>query len=949
MEKYKVENSAGAGSASASAKKLTGSAGLVQDLSNKLAKQRKQLDELVMQNASKKSTWRWYHVLMLILVNDLVVMAIGISGASAFYGVGPIPDGSFKSGQIRAEGLEVINEEGPQSVLMESAAGRSQLTISAAEGHVAKLVFGGIGDGSERFAMESSGQDSFAITQAGQPRISVRAQGNRTDIDINPDHGELVINDDLSFGYNTIRTRASSLTLQAGVDRDIILDPSGQGIVIVDSPMDIDDTLTVGDAENPLLVVNPQASSVTMGTKMRPARLTVQGTTTLSDTLTIMSGGLEIINGDVLLGNADVSTDGDLTVSGNVNLGDEVDDLITIRGVMTIVDEENDPVVEISPTTGNLDLQGSLTVEQNAELRGNVILGAKPTDQVVINAQQTTMKSLVATGDVVLGDDDDDTVTVYGHLKIKNDYDDVVFEIDPFTGNTRTAGTLTVTGESEFAGSVTLGDSSDDLISVYGASVMHGDVTMHSSLTVQGDTHLSDVYASNVTLAGMLRLRNAAEEVTFSVHPETGDVVSAGSLTVAGDAYFHEDVQLGSSPADLIQFNGRVRIESNLVVEEDVTVDGNTEIFGRASVLGDVTVGGDLDVKGDVLLGSSPEDEIVVRGHLLVQDGPHVVFSVDPITGSVVTEGDLNVKGEAFFEDAVTVDAPLEITGLTVVRAGLDVLGATSIGGDMAVGGDMLVNGELVVEERLTVSGDVWLGASDQNEVTVRGQLIVKDAAGAIQFSVDPTTGDTFVAGTLRVDGPTTFADSVVLGSDFRDVVTVHGVTTLRADMVARADVTVRQQLTVYGDTVMQSDLTVRGDIQLGDDISDTVTLNGDLHVTDSSGDVKFSIDAATGDAFTEGSMEVHGNLDVQGQITTPEFVVQQLLVDRINERTQDEGVTIEGVLFKDGGIEWCATHTLITSSVIFPHTYDESLCALGPRLTRSKSWSMGPASRSRV
>jgi hypothetical protein len=912
MEKYRVENSAGGPPAAASAKKLSGSAGLVQDLSNKLAKQRKQLDELVTQNAAKKSTWRWYHVLLLILVNDLIVMAVGISGASALYGVGPIEDGSFKSGQIRAEGLEVINEEGPQTVLMESTTGSSQLTVSAAEGHVAKLVFAGSGaEEVERFAMESSGRDSFAITQAGQSRIAVRAEGNRTDIEINPDHGELVINDDLSFGYNTIRTRASSLTLQAGVNRDIILDPSGQGIVKVESALDIDETLTVGDAENPLMVVNPQDSTVTFGTKNRPARLTVEGTSTLSDTLTIMSGGLEIINGDVLLGNADVSTDGDLTVSGNVNLGDEVDDLITIRGLMTIVDEENDPVVEISPTTGNIDLQGSLTVEQDAELRGNVILGSKPTDQVTINAQETSMKSLIATGDVVLGDDDDDTVTVYGSLKIKNDNQDVVFEIDPFTGDTRTDGTLTVTGESEFAGSVTLGDSPEDQISVFGASLMHGDVTMHDSLTVDGDTHMSDVYASNVTLAGMLRLRNSEEEVTFSVHPETGDVISAGSLTVAGDAFFHEDVELGSSPADLIQFHGQVRIQSNLMVEEDVTVDGNTEVLGLASVLGDVTVGGNLEVSGDVFLGSSPEDEIVVQGHLLVQDGPHVVFSVDPTTGSVVTEGSLTVQGEAFFEDAVTVDAPLEIIGETVVRAGLNVLGTTSIGGDMAVGGDMQVDGELVVDERLTVSGDVWLGSSDQNEVTVRGQLMVKDAAGTTQFSVDPTTGDTFVAGTLRVDGPTTFADSVVLGSDANDVVTVHGVTTLRADMVARADVTVREQLTVNGNTVMQSDLTVTGDVQLGDDVSDTITLNGDLQVTDSTGDVKFEIDAATGDAFTQGSMEVHGNLDVEGQITTPEFVVQQLLVDRINERTEDEGVTIEGVLFKDGGIEWTKAHQI--------------------------------------
>ena len=32
-------------------------------------------------------------------------------------------------------------------------------------------------------------------------------QGNKTDIHINPAYGELVINDDLSLGYDTIRTR----------------------------------------------------------------------------------------------------------------------------------------------------------------------------------------------------------------------------------------------------------------------------------------------------------------------------------------------------------------------------------------------------------------------------------------------------------------------------------------------------------------------------------------------------------------------------------------------------------------------------------------------------------------------------------------------------------------------------------------------------------------------
>ena len=45
-----------------------------------------------------------------------------------------------------------------------------------------------------------------------------------------------------------------------------------------------------------------------------------------------------------------------------------------------------------------------------------------------------------------LGDDDDDTVTVYGSLRVRNDKNDIVFDIDPYTGNTFTEGSLTVSG-----------------------------------------------------------------------------------------------------------------------------------------------------------------------------------------------------------------------------------------------------------------------------------------------------------------------------------------------------------------------------------------------------------------------------------------------------------------------------------------------------------------------
>jgi hypothetical protein len=246
-----------------------------------------------------------------------------------------------------------------------------------------------------------------------------------------------------------------------------------------------------------------------------------------------------------------------------------------------------------------------------------------------------------------------------------------------------------------------------------------------------------------------------------------------------------------------------------------------------------------------------------------------------------------------------------------MIRADLDVRGETQIGGDVSVGKDFVVDGELLVEDRLVVAGDATLGSSASNSITLRGMLQVKNELNQVVFQIDPRNGDTTMAGSLRVDGPATFSSDVTLGDEASDVVTVHGPTTLEAEAIMQDSFTIKDVLTVHGNAVLESDLTVTGQTQLGDDVSDTITISGDLEVTNPAGEVKFKIEAATGNAITQGSMEVHGNLDVEGKITTPEFVVQRLQVDRINEKTPGQGVTVEGVLFKDGGIDWTKAHDI--------------------------------------
>ena len=69
-------------------------------------------------------------------------------------------------------------------------------------------------------------------------------------------------------------------------------------------------------------------------------------------------------------------------------------------------------------------------------------------------------------------------------------------------------------------------------------------MTIKSALYVWGDTNMNDIYAENVTLIGMLRLRDSTDRITFDVDPMTGVMHSAGTLTVEGDAHFMEDIVL---------------------------------------------------------------------------------------------------------------------------------------------------------------------------------------------------------------------------------------------------------------------------------------------------------------------------------------------------------------------------------------------------------------------
>jgi len=66
-----------------------GTLGLVNDLSVKLAKQRKQLNGLVKDvKASTAKETRWYHYVGATVLNNIVIVVLGIMVGNLLYGIG---------------------------------------------------------------------------------------------------------------------------------------------------------------------------------------------------------------------------------------------------------------------------------------------------------------------------------------------------------------------------------------------------------------------------------------------------------------------------------------------------------------------------------------------------------------------------------------------------------------------------------------------------------------------------------------------------------------------------------------------------------------------------------------------------------------------------------------------------------------------------------------------
>lgn len=238
---------------------------------------------------------------------------------------------------------------------------------------------------------------------------------------------------------------------------------------------------------------------------------------------------------------------------------------------------------------------------------------------------------------------------------------------------------------------------------------------------------------------------------------------------------------------------------------------------------GDAIIGGKLTVNGDGQ--SSFAGDVLIGGSLSVNGDATV--AVDLNADTLTLTGDLQVNGNSYLGN--------EATDTTTI------IGATSITGVT------------------TVNSTVTIAAGDEN----KNVFEVLDSEGAALFEVTET-GDAIIAGVLTVngDGQSSFTGDVLIGGSLQ----VNGDATVAVDLAA-------DTLTLTGD------LQVNGNTTLGNEPTDTTTING---VTTINGDTS-----------------IVGNLTVTGTTTTVNSN-EVNIGDSIILLNSDE----TGVPSQNGGIE---------------------------------------------
>ena len=521
-------------------------------------------------------------------------------------------------------------------------------------------------------------------------------------------------------------------------------------------------------------------------------------------------GYLLDVRSPVSTGQTALYVQGDMYVTGDINLDDITLDQLKVTGISTFIGlstfASGISVLGLGATTTTLDVTGVSTFTGSIDANGDVdIDGHTELDDVQVSGIATITNTTQASNK------DNGALVVEGGAGIeKNLFVGGGAEI---TGITTLTNTVDINDSVEIAGITTVQDTTDSDSKDTGALVVEGGVGIEKNLRVGAGLSVAGVstfvgvgtFISDLYVGGDLYI---ADDITLDTNLNILGIATIGTLDVTNYTTLGLGLEVSGygsttttlSVSGVSTFTGDIDANGGLDVDghtelDDVNVSGASTFVGVGTFQSDLYVGGDLYISEDVVLDTNLNIlGIATIGTLDVTNYSDFGLGID-VAGYGVTSTTLNVSGVSTFTGSIDANGDVDIDGHTE-------LDDVNVSGFSTFASLVDINDYVTISDGLDVAG----AGSTTTTLTVSG--------------ISTFTGDIDANGSIDVDGHTELDDLRVAG-----VSTFVGIGTFENDLFVAGN------LNVIGD-IVYDEVTGRNiDITGIATIGTTLDVNGDLDV----------------------------------------------------------------------------------------------------------------------
>ena len=595
-------------------------------------------------------------------------------------------------------------------------------------------------------------------------------------------------------------------------------------------------------------------------------------------------------------------TDGSLTVHGFVTMNERV----TINGPLTTIGDANSDVLTVnavSQFTDDVTVDGSLTVNTNALIEGNLTVNGTTT---TVNSTVTTIDDPIITvgGDTAPSSDDaKDRGVEFRYYDSQArlgffGWDNSAERFAVYHAATNSSEAFSGTRSGIDAGSLKLFDTTNATNSATGTLIVGGGAGIGLDLHVGDDLIVVDdgSFGGNVDITGTLDVTDDfAVAATFTVDAQTGNTFAAGTFQVNGNTTIGNAGSDAHSVSGTVQFNhaitstditadnikigvdgaseisttsgnlildsqgGTVNITDDADVDGDLNVDGNTKVDGTLTVDGNTTIG---NASGDAheFTGTVTFNQAITSTDITadsVKIGVDGATEISTVSGNLILD---SADGKVHITDNAEVDGNLQVDGNTTL-------------GD-ASGDNLVVNATSTFNAAITstdiTADSIKIGVDAANEIsTTAGNLVLDSQAGTVSITDDAT-----ISGELEVTGQTKITDSLIIDSTNEQFI-------VRSSLVDRFTIDtdngntfVAGTATIEGLTTINDDLGVTGAVDFDTTLNvdgqavfqDNVILNADnkaFKIQNNSSVDQFTVDSDNGNTVVGGTATVDESLSV--------------------------------------------------------------------------------------